>query len=121
MADITWTDVVGLDAALASVPVVAQNIYLGLANRLSPCLGELLDEARILYAAHFGTLNLRAAALGANAAGPVTSEREGELSAGYANGFASGVVSTSGLAATLWGTMYLAIIRASGARGPHLT
>jgi hypothetical protein len=120
---ITWADVTGLDPSLSSVPVGAQALFLGLANRLSPCLGDVLTTARILYAAHFGVLHRRAAALSATAAGPVTAEREGELSASYGNGFAAGggIASASGLSSTTWGMMYLELIRNSTTRGPLLT
>jgi hypothetical protein len=117
---ITWADVLAFAPALSAVTPAAQVFILAHVDRaLSPSWGDDRPIASIYLAAHIATLQQRAAALGTNASGPVSSETEGGLSASYGSNWgAGGHLSLGGYESTPWGLLYLELVRTSFARGP---
>jgi hypothetical protein len=120
MSPITWADVVAIAPELAALSLTAQEMILAYVNTVLAV--DLLDGesgpktrlARVLLAAHLGTLFSRGAQ---GSVGPVVEESLGPQSKKYANL----VSEVSGdLGATPYGMAYRAVIRASLARGPHL-
>jgi type II secretory pathway pseudopilin PulG len=115
MADIAWSDVTAIDAALSAVAVAAQDMFLDEANALRPTAfdgtaGPRFKLARALLAAHRGRRWVDTAASGA--AGPVTSEDVGGMATSYAapSGSSSG---PDDFHMTAWGQQYAAMCRNS--------
>ena len=72
----------------------------------APCLDqERLNAATAMYAAHLAYLQAQSANGNTSGAGPITSEKEGDLSRSYGNGSASS--STTLLGQDRYGQMYL--------------
>ncbi len=74
-----------------------------------------LRLAKILLAAHFGTMSKRAFT---GAAGPVTGESAGGLRRSY--GLVALSSADAALGQTMYGMQYLGILRSSNAHGPFL-
>ena len=120
MAAISWTDVTNHAAELSSVSSGAQSDILAYVNTvLVP--GEFGGEesptlklARIYLAAHKATTG--PASGGAAAAGPVLSEKAGELSRTYAL-----IQATQGeFSGSSYGSIFMDLIRRSPARAARL-
>lgn len=120
MAAIAWADVTAMAPELAAVDVGAQATILAHVNAalsVATFGGEAaprLRLARILLAAHFGTVALSG---GAAPAGPVVSESAGGLSRTYAQASAGGAAD-SAWSSTSYGRELAALIRSSAARLP---
>ena len=124
MADIVWNDVTGFAAELSTVSALAQTLILAYVNS-TPDPDKFGGEAssryklaRILLAAHYGTVSLRQ---GQPPAGPVIAEGEGNLSRAY--GFVQDMqASGADLFSTGYGKEYRSLVRRSGAaRAPLVT
>lgn len=123
-SSIEWSDVVGFAAELADVSPVAQSIIVGRVHEVVDPVafgGEgsfRLRFARILLAAHHGTL-ARPGSTGTSApAGPVASRSEGDLSVSYAWSMSSGST-LDGLDATSYGREFKSAAHVACA-GPHV-
>jgi hypothetical protein len=112
VADVAWSDVTAIDAALSAVAAGAQTMFLAEANALRPgafdgTAGPRFFSARVYYAAHRGRLAFEAAS---GAAGPVTSESIGGMSVGYA---APASATPDDFDMTRWGRAYRDMCRNS--------
>jgi hypothetical protein len=122
MADIAWSDVTGFASELSAVAAGAQTTILAYVNRLAPVNlgGEESARyrfARILLAAHYGTLSLRQ---GNPPAGPVVSETVDRLSTSY--GMVIAAEAQEQLFSTGYGKDYHSLVRRSpGCRAPLVT
>jgi hypothetical protein len=112
VADIAWSDVTAVDAALSAVSAGAQTMFLAEANALYASAfdgtsGPRYKLARVYLAAHRGRVSLESAS---GAAGPVVSKTIGGMSKTYA-------APTSGdsddLDLTRWGRAYRDLCRTS--------
>lgn len=75
----------------------------------------MLRLARILLAAHYATVSLRAPS---GAIGPVTSEAAGQVRTSY--GMVALASRDAALGSTIWGQQYLGLLAMSDAHGPVL-
>lgn len=116
MADLVWSEVVDLDAALSVVDAQAQALILSYVNgSVDPAVlggetGGAYLLARATLAAHLGRLGLPGEVA---APGAVASKSIGGMSKSYFQ-YAGG--DPSMLARTTWGQTFLSIVRNSGAR-----
>ena len=119
MADITWTHVTNFASELTGVDAAAQTDILSFVNTeldATECGGESSARykmMRVYLAAHLATLTTGGSA--ASAAGPVISEKAGDLSVGYAQLASSGDWDVL-LDSTSYGKMYRMLLRTSPAR-----
>ncbi len=116
MADLTWSEVVDLDAALTAVDAQAQTMILAHVNEsVDPAVfggvtsGTFL-LARAALAAHLGRGALEA---GTGTSGQVASKTVGGLSKSY---FQAAAADTTGMGETRWGRTWLSLCRNSAAR-----
>lgn len=109
MADITWANVIALDAAFTSTPAGQQTFILALViAELSPTVwGDLLNIGQTLLAAHYAT-DLDGASSGA--VGTVLSEKVGEVSRTYSDVSAGGG-DDDDLTTTFYGAQYLRLMK----------
>ena len=142
LSQIVWDDVLGIAPELSTITASGRVDILAYVNSLTsgtaPVLytpdemvvvandpgngldagndgGATLRFARILMAAHFGTIAKRA---GSGAAGPVTSQAAGGLRVSY--GLTSISSGDPGFSLTQYGQTYLTLVRSSLAHGPVL-
>jgi hypothetical protein len=109
--------------AHASVSNGTVNAWLGIAIRRHSALawGAVYGEAMLFYAAHFvDRLPSSGGAGSGGATGPLTSQRDGDLSRSYAAPASSGSSSSSddALATTEYGRAYLDLRDSRAATGP---
>lgn len=120
MADIVWTDVTAFAPQLTTVDAGAQTDILAHVNALLDVdqfdgeSGPTTRLARIYLAAHVAASVQQGAS---GSAGPVTSEKVGDLARSY--GF-SGFLSFSALEGTAYGRLYKMLLSTSNARGPRV-
>lgn len=120
MAAITWPDVVAIAPELGTLGATAQTMILDHVNtalNVRVFGGEespKLRLARVLLAAHYGTVAMSG---GAVIAGPVTSESAGGLSRSYATTFATDAFGGP-WGSTTYGQSFAALVRTSRARFP---
>ncbi len=117
--DIVWDDVLAMAPQLSTTTAGAQTDILDYVNELDMSgLGETDQTtrmARILLAAHWGTIILRAPG---GMAGPVTSESAGALRRSY--GLSATPSGEEGFGTTMYGMQYVNLLRMSLAHGPML-
>lgn len=116
---VTKTDVLAIAPELTTISDEAWADILAYVNTMSP-KGICNDAAtfrlaRILLAAHYGTISKRAFT---GAAGPVVSEAAGGLRRAY--GLVALSSADAALGQTMYGMQYLGILRSSCAHGPLL-
>ena len=130
MAILVWTDVIAVAPELATgVAVAFQTMILGLVEeKVSPASFGGADSqqfllARALYAAHFGKQHKQGASggPGGGSAGPVISQSEGGVSQSFANISASGGFGGGALATTIYGRMFMDLVRVSPGRAGFVT
>jgi hypothetical protein len=111
---ITWADVIAMfpaEAALAAVPVPAQDLILARVAELSRSFfGERYELAQIYLAAHLAIVGAQGAA---SPAGPVIAQSEGGVSISYAAPMSSSV---GPHASTSYGRLFDDLVRASPGR-----
>lgn len=115
MADITWDDVVALQANLSSVAEAAQDMILDYVNEdLNPTAFGGEDSARYVLARCYLAAHLGELVRGNGAGGAVASETISSTSISLA--YARATTSGDGLLQTSWGTQYAALVRQSTLR-----
>ncbi len=121
MSVILESDVLSYAPELAPLDAGAWTSILAFVNELQYTAvtpageGPLLKLARILLAAHYGTISRRGPS---GAAGPVTSEAAGAVRRSY--GLVALASSDASLGATGYGQQFLGILSMSLANGPRL-
>jgi hypothetical protein len=114
MAAITWDDVIALAPEVADLSVTGQGFLLDYVNtylNVSLWGGEdssRLRLGRIYFAAHLAAITVEG---GGSAAGPVISEKVGEISRTFANASMS---TATGLGSTGYGRMFQLLMRSLG-------
>ncbi len=121
MSAILESDVLSYAPELASLDAGAWTLILAFVNELQATAmtpageGPLLKLARILLAAHYGTISRRGPS---GATGPVTSEAAGAVRRSY--GLVALASSDASLGATGYGQQFLGVLSMSLANGPRL-
>ena len=120
MAAITWTNVTDHAAELSTVAAQVQTDILAYVNSVVQVAhidgetGPKTKLVRIYLAAHFGALNLTSST---GVSGAVTSKKEGDVAATYAN---TSALAAAPHGATTYGQMYLLLIGTTALRAPLL-